>query len=322
MASLATLTDQPTPGVASIAEDVPPLGQTADMTVATANSVDTTSVDANTNGGLIVITDGAPTVRHLSPSSASTFRQCPQRWKYRYIERLPDPAGIPALVGTFVHRILEELMVADPSERTLELAKSHARDLWPEVNDDPDFQALELDDEEQRGVRWKSWRLVEAYFAMEDPTEVVVAEREQRLEVDLAGVPFVGVVDRVDHSDDGLLVTDYKTGKAPASKYVDGRLDQVWLYAAALKEIGQSVDRVRLMYIGTESIERSLDPEAVVAAVDGHRSTWDSIGSAMERDNFPTQTGPLCAWCPYVGQCAAGKVEVERRYGPPAEPAG
>jgi putative RecB family exonuclease len=268
------------------------------------------------SGGLIVTSDGAPAVRHLSPSSASTFRQCPQRWKNRYIERLPDPAGIPALVGTFVHRILEELMVAEPADRTIDLARTHARDLWHEVNEDSDFQALALDDEQQRGVRWKSWWLVEAYFAMEDPTEVRVAEREQRLEVELAGVPFVGVVDRTDHAPEGLLVTDYKTGKAPLPKYLDGRLDQVWLYAAALKEVDQEVERVRLMYLGSESIERDLDPEAVAAAVDAHRTTWDRIGAAMERDSFPTQTGPLCAWCPYVDKCPAGQAEVERRYGP------
>src|SRR3954451_17143396 len=34
--------------------------------------------------------DAAPPP-HLSPSSATMFRQCPRRWRHRYIERLEDP---------------------------------------------------------------------------------------------------------------------------------------------------------------------------------------------------------------------------------------
>ena len=86
-------------------------------------------------------------IRHLSPSSASTFRQCPRRWKFRYIDHLPDPKGVPALLGTFVHRILEELMLVGASERTNQFARNVARKIWPEVADDPDFKALLLDDE-------------------------------------------------------------------------------------------------------------------------------------------------------------------------------
>ena len=37
---------------------------------------------------------------HLSPSSAAMFAQCPKRWRFRYLDRLPDPPGAAALVGT------------------------------------------------------------------------------------------------------------------------------------------------------------------------------------------------------------------------------
>ena len=257
-------------------------------------------------------------LRHLSPSSASTFRQCARRWKHRYLDKLPDPKGIPALVGTFVHRVLEELMVLEPRERTLDEARRLARQLWPEVADDEDFQALLLDDASQRGVRWHAWRLIETYFSMEDPTEVAVAEREQRLEVVLSGVPFVGVVDRTEHTETGLRVTDYKTGKAPRARYLDDKLSQVWLYAAALEAVDQRVNEVRLMYLTGSSIDRALDTEAMHAAVDQHAATWSSIATAIESDDFPTRVGPLCGWCPYAATCPEGRMEAERRYGPAA----
>ena len=89
-------------------------------------------------------------VLHLSPSSASTFRQCPRRWKHRYIDRMPDPKGIPALIGTFVHRVLEDLLAHEASERTIDTARGLARTLWSEVADDDDYRALALDDASQR----------------------------------------------------------------------------------------------------------------------------------------------------------------------------
>ncbi len=257
-------------------------------------------------------------LRHLSPSSASTFRQCPRRWKHRYLDRLPDPKGIPALVGTFVHRVLEELMTKSPSQRTLEEARGLARQLWPEVADDEDFVALLLDEASQRGVRWQAWRLIENYFEMEDPTSVDVAEREQRLEVALAGVPFVGVVDRTERTPNGMRVTDYKTGRAPTPRYLDDKLDQVWLYAAALEASDQPVDEVRLMYLTGTNVDRARDEEAISSAVDRHATTWSEIGVAIDGDEFPTRTGPLCGWCPYTASCPEGRVEAERRYGPAA----
>ena len=83
----------------------------------------------------------------LSPSSASTFSQCPQRWKFRYIDRLPDPPGRSALLGTFAHAVLEHLFQEQPESRTKEKAKSIASALWPETDSDPDFIALGLDDQ-------------------------------------------------------------------------------------------------------------------------------------------------------------------------------
>ena len=89
----------------------------------------------------------------LSPSSASTFSQCPQRWKFRYIDRLPDPPGRSALLGTFAHAVLEHLFQEEPESRTKEKAKSIASALWPETDSDPDFIALGLDDQEKTAFK-------------------------------------------------------------------------------------------------------------------------------------------------------------------------
>ena len=61
--------------------------------------------------------------RSFSPSSAGLWKQCPRRWRYRYVEKLPDPPGIPALIGTFAHRVLELLCNEPATDRTVDRAR-------------------------------------------------------------------------------------------------------------------------------------------------------------------------------------------------------
>lgn len=261
----------------------------------------------------------------LSPSGASTFRQCPRRWKLRYIEKLPDPPGEPALRGTFVHRVLEELLAVAPGQRTLDRARSICRDLWPQVATDDDFAALELSADQERAFRWNAWMDIEGYFALVEPNEVDVVDRERDMRTTLDGVPFRGIVDLVDRTADGLRVNDYKTGRPPGARFVDSRLSQVWLYAAAIEAAGDSVCEVRLLYLGETGgdrdnrrpteIARPFDRGATDGAVAEHRNTWERIGEAVEIGRFEPNTGPLCSWCPYRAECPEGRVEHERRHG-------
>ena len=88
--------------------------------------------------------------RHLSPSSAGLYQQCPRKWRHRYIDRLPDPPGEPALVGTFAHLVLEHLLQLPEGQRSKEAAKKLARDHWSEIEQESDYQALELNDSQAK----------------------------------------------------------------------------------------------------------------------------------------------------------------------------
>ena len=153
--------------------------------------------------------------RHLSPSSASTFRQCPRRWRLRYIENLPDPKGEAAVLGTFVHQVLEDLLGLEATERSIDTARDLARKLWDETLTDEDFVGLCLSETEIKSFMWRAWRLIEKYFSLEDPSEVEVIRAEQKLSAEIGGVPFYGIVDLTEQVSSGVRVVDYKTGKAP-----------------------------------------------------------------------------------------------------------
>ena len=252
--------------------------------------------------------------RRLSPSGAGTFEQCPRRWRLRYVERLPDPPGEAALAGSFAHRVLELLMQRDPLERTVEIAKAIARAEWPGVEADPDFRALGFDETGSKHFRWKAWQAIEGLWALEDPKAVDVRATEHDVEADLGGVPFRGIVDRLDEEGDGLVVTDYKSGKAPSARFRRGRLDQVLLYAAAVEQAtGEMPVHARLLYLGQRPVGIKVTREEIDSVVDKLAGTWAAINTACDTDEFEPRTGPLCGWCPYVDRCPEGTKEVAKR---------
>ena len=259
--------------------------------------------------------DGHPSPpQRLSPSGAATFEQCPRRWRFRYVDRLPDPPGVDALVGTFAHRVLEHLMQQHPSRRTKDDARRIARASWPEISGSDDFRDLELGEKEAREFRWRAWRAIEGLWDLEDPASVDVQATEQQVSVALDGVPFRGVVDRVESEQDGLVISDYKSGRAPTARYAPGRLQQVLLYAAAIaEETGERPVRARLLYLGQKIVATGVTPVELGGAVEQLKSTWDAIGDACHTDDFSARPGPLCDYCPYAELCPEGQAERIRR---------
>lgn len=276
-----------------------------------ADPVDPATLDLD--GGVREVGVPAPPAR-LSPSGASTFEQCPRRWRHRYVDRLPDPPGEAALAGSFAHRVLELLMQRAPEHRTPEEAKRIARQEWPETEAQPDYLALDYDETKGRRFRWKAWQAIEGLWKLEDPATVEVAATEQDIEAELAGVPFRGIVDRIEREGDGLVVTDYKSGKAPSPRFRRSRLDQVLLYAAAVEaDSGEMPVRARLLYLGQRPVGIDVNRTEIDVVTEKLAATWAGIERACASDDFEPRTGPLCGWCPYIDRCPEGAAAVEKR---------
>ena len=259
--------------------------------------------------------DGAPAPpQRLSPSGASTFEQCPRRWRFRYVERLPEPPGVEALVGTFAHRVLELLMQRKSSHRSKDEAKRIARTTWPELACGEDYRDLELSDDEAKAFRWRAWHAIEGLWHLENPADVEVEATEEQLSVTLGDVPFRGVVDRLEREDDGLVVSDYKSGRAPTARYAPARLQQVLLYAAAVaEETGEQPVRAQLLYLGQRIVAAPVTPDEIGDAIGRLELTWSAIAEACDADDFEARPGPLCGYCAYAEHCPEGQAENLRR---------
>ena len=74
-----------------------------------------------------------PEPEYMSPSSIGTFNQCPMRYKFAKLDRLPEPSTDPQILGSYVHEVLEELFHLPREERTMQAAGSIAKNLYDEI---------------------------------------------------------------------------------------------------------------------------------------------------------------------------------------------
>ena len=79
--------------------------------------------------------ESAPPTRRpaLSPSRASDFKQCPLLYRFRAIDRLPEPTSTAQLRGSIVHAALEQLYALPAAERGPDTAMTLVDPAWERV---------------------------------------------------------------------------------------------------------------------------------------------------------------------------------------------
>jgi putative RecB family exonuclease len=250
-----------------------------------------------------------PLPASLSPSKVASFKDCALAFRLSAIDRLPEPPSPHAAKGTLVHRALELLMWEEEgSSRTLTAALEKLDRATPELLGGPEYGSLVLGDEEREEFLADAERLVRNYFALEDPTAVRVLGTELRLSVSIGTLTLSGIIDRLDlDADGGLVVTDYKTGRAPSIQREQSRLGGVHFYAFLCEQVlGQRPARVQLLHV-REPLAISTVPSD--QSIQGLRqqiaAIWSAVEQACVREDFRPKPGWLCDHCAYHEYCPA-----------------
>ena len=116
----------------------------------------------------------------LSPSRMNDFTNCPQLYKYRAVDQLPEPPSIDAERGKLIHAVLEDLFELPAASRTFESASELLPTKWVEqVAVQPELKTLVLDEKE-----WfdRANALLTNYFSLEKPESFDSTYRELHLE--------------------------------------------------------------------------------------------------------------------------------------------
>jgi len=249
-----------------------------------------------------------PPLETLSPSRAGDFKTCPQLFKFRAIDRIPEPPSIYQARGTTAHLALQNLFDEPAEARTPERLYDLFREAWAEVRGSDEFEGLFADHEEERAWGMESLELLANYFTVEDPTSFDPEDRELDMIEDLDGIVIRGILDRIDRDVDGkLVITDYKTGKAPPERFALPAFFALKIYALLIRRrFGETPKEVRLLYLNGPTLYRLAVDDQQLDAMDGHlRALWKAIDRALATGRFPARRGPLCDWCSFRDICPA-----------------
>src|SRR5947209_16645038 len=186
----------------------------------------------------MITPDATGTDWSLSPSRALDFKTCALLYRFRVIDRLPEPPSLEAARGTVVHGILEKLFDLPAPGRTMTAAADLVEPQWGEMlSEDAEIAALvDADPEGLLPLLASTRELLSSYFALEDPRRLEPAEREVLVETSLpSGMKLKGFVDRLERAHCGRLrVVHYMNGTSPRGHVGDKELFQLHYYAVVL----------------------------------------------------------------------------------------
>ena len=256
--------------------------------------------------------DGVEVLGALSPSRASDFMGCPLQYRFRMIDRLPEPTSPDAMRGTVVHKVLEDLFDLPAVDRTPERAADMVEPAWEAMlEQDPEIAEMF---EVEGGPEVTGWlatcrKVLDRYFTLEDPRRLEPAERELYVEALLdSRLLLRGFVDRIDVAPDGALrVVDYKTGSSPGERFEAKALFQMKFYALVIwRSRGVVPAMLQLVYLGNGEILRYVPDERDLLATERKvEAVWEAIQRAQESGDWRPSKSRLCSWCAHQALCPA-----------------
>lgn len=246
--------------------------------------------------------------RPLSHSSMSCYKECPLKFKYRYIIGLKEPPKHYFSFGRSVHKALEFYYQSPLFPPSVEELLGHFSRNWIK-------EGYAGEAEESRAYQ-EGIRILQAFHFKHSAQWVPAFKTEFSFTVDLDGVAVTGKVDRLDLTPgDGMNITDYKTGREPhPSRALHD--PQLTLYQLACeREFNIRVERLMIYHVPTlKSLDAPRRPDSDLRRLCGE--IW-AVRVAINQQRFDPLPEPLkCRRCGYRTICpaaAAEKLPVQRK---------
>ena len=251
---------------------------------------------------------------YVSWSTLSTFRQCPLKYRFRYIDGLPDESVSSALVfGTGIHTAVEQhyqAILSGEEQLDVDRLMFAYRSAW--LPHDPD--AIQFGSTETRAsLDALASKMLTAF--MNSPAagvqgRVLGVEEEIRGML-VEGVPdLYGRVDLLTEDSDSLVITDIKTSRGKWSvEQVEDSGEQLLLYSHLASEIAPGKKIATRFVVLTKTKEpvveehvREVDPTAMKRTLAGVERVWRAIESGVF---YPAPSTMNCSGCGFRKACSA-----------------
>lgn len=200
-----------------------------------------------------------------SYSSLSTYKQCPAKWKFSYIDNIPWPPSAAMARGSRMHLMAEEFV------------KGVVDRVHPEIQKiGPQLLMLKSQGAKAEEV----WRLKKDWTPAEDDGETWI-----KAIIDVHYVDPEGI----------LFVKDYKSGQM----YDDHR-EQLELYGLIGLCIHTEAPRVETEAVYMDTGYHGMQTSIIRPMVEKMIAPWDEAANRMMNDEVHAPNpGSACRRCPY-----------------------
>lgn len=242
----------------------------------------------------------------ISYSALETYKTCPLKYKFQEIEKIKTPKSKEAVFGTILHSTLNFIHTPSLLPPTLEQALDYFSRNW-----NSDVFENEL---EERSAFSQGVSMVQDYYKKNDPSKVNIVDLESRFQIEIGEDDnkhiVSGIIDRIDKTEEGYEIIDYKTTKKmPTQEKVDNDL-QLSIYLQAFlkrypKEI-ENIDKIKVsLYFLKHGVK--LTATRTPEQLEKIKNLFLEVIKKIEEGKFDAQINPLCDWCGYQNICPMWK---------------
>jgi CRISPR/Cas system-associated exonuclease Cas4 (RecB family) len=249
---------------------------------------------------------------YISFSALSTYQQCPLKFYFKYVARLPEQTIAASLVfGGAIHTAVEhhfrELLVGHPPPDLATLLDVYEL-AWRERDG---IEVLFGKEDSEESLADLAGRMLAAFQASEFamPQGTILAIEEELRGPLVSGLPdLLARIDLLIETDDALVLTDLKTSRSRWSRdHVADASGQLLLYSELARELVPHKQLVTQFAVLTKTKSPALDLHPVPiddARVENTHAVAKLLWQAITAGHFYPAPSPLhCPTCPFRGVC-------------------
>lgn len=245
----------------------------------------------------------------LSYSSLETYRNCPLKYRYKEIDKLKEPKSKEAVFGTLVHSTMK--FAYDPAliPPTIDQAIDHFSRGW-----NSEIWENEL---EERAAFSQGIEMIQKYYRTNDPKDATIVALESNFSLEIADPlhfgqthTIRGIIDRIDKTENGYEIIDYKTSKKmPSQDFVDSNLQLSIYLKAFLTRYPKEVENIQNITVSLYFLKHGVKLSSTRTLEDLKEvdDLFLEVIGLIEKSEFDAHVSPLCDWCGFQKVCPMWK---------------
>ncbi|EKE18664.1 MAG: hypothetical protein ACD_9C00266G0003 [uncultured bacterium] len=244
----------------------------------------------------------------LSYSALETFQNCSLKYKFQNIDKIKEPKSKEAVFGTLIHGTLKFIHTPSLLPPKLEDALDYFSRNW-----NSDVFENEL---EERSAFSMGVAMIQEYYKKNNLSDFNIVDLESRFAIEIKNPKngdnhiVSGIIDRIDKTENGYEIIDYKTTKKmPSQDKVDNDLQLSVYLNAFLARYPKEVANLEKITVSLYYLKHGvkLSSTRTLEQLKTAKQLFLDVIEQIEKGEFEPNITPLCDWCGFQKFCPMWK---------------